>query len=131
MIKDLVFRFIRLAAEIHDHALLLNDAYEASLSDKDLHFLVFGAVGALVFLGAWALFKWLRTHPGAAAWLFSFVLMLMLALAVEVGQFVTGTGAMELSDIAAGMIGFCAFSMAAGLVFGAFGLLLRAFRRRR
>lgn len=130
MIRDLVYAFISLTASFHDHALMLNDAYEASLSDKALHFIVFGAAGALVFLGVWALFKALKNHLGIAAWLCSFFVMLMLALAVEVGQFVTGTGAMELNDIAAGMIGYVAFSLAVGLVFGLLGALWRLVRRR-
>ena len=128
--KDMVYCFISLAADLHDHLLRLNDAYEAKLSDKDLHFLVFGAFGALVFLLAWALFKALRNHLGIAAWLCSFFVMLMLALAVEVGQFITGTGAMEINDIAAGMLGFTAFSLAAGVVFGVLGALWRLVFRR-
>jgi len=130
--KDMVYHFISLAADLHDHLLMLNDAYEARLSDKDLHFLVFGLFGALVFLLAWALFRTLRNHLGVAAWLCSFFAMLMLALAVEVGQFISGTGAMEISDIAAGMLGFAAFSLAAGAVFGLLGALWRlVFRRGR
>jgi len=131
MIRDLVYAFISLTASFHDQALMFNDAFEASLSDKDLHFIVFGAAGALVFLGAWALFRALKNHPGIAAWLCSFFVMLMLALAVEVGQFVTGTGAMEIGDIAAGMLGFAAFSLVIGFVLGLFGALWRLVRGRR
>lgn len=131
MIKDMIYRFIMHLSAVHDLALELNDIYRMRLSDKDLHFWFFGAAGALVFLAAWALFKWLRDRPGLLAWLFSFVLVLMLALAVEVGQWLTGTGAMQLSDIAAGMIGYCALSLAAGVLFGALGLLRRLLRRGR
>ena len=129
--KELVYAFIRLIAAVHDHLLTINDAYEARFSDKDLHFLVFGVAGTIVFLGIWALFKWMRRHIGVVAWLFSFVVMLMIALAVEVGQGLTQTGTMEIEDIAAGMIGFIAFSLIAGIVFGSIGMIQKYLRRSR
>lgn len=131
MLKDWVYSFIRLMASIHDRALLVNDAFEASLSDKDLHFLFFGVVGTAVFLLAWLLFQKMRNHMGVVAWMLAFVVMLMLALAVEVGQAMSGTGCMEIGDITAGMLGFVACSLAVGILFGAVGLLVRCWRRRR
>lgn len=129
--KEIVYAFIRLIADVHDHLLTINDAYEARFSDKDLHFLVFGIAGTMVFLCSWLLFKWLRRHLGVAAWLFSFVVMLMLALSIEVGQGLTQTGTMEIGDIAAGMIGFSAFSLVAGIVFGSIGMIMKYLRRSR
>lgn len=131
MMKDWVHSFIRLMASIHDRALQVNDAFEVSLSDKDLHFLFFGTVGAVVFLLAWLLFQKMRNHMGVVAWMFAFAVMLMLALAVEVGQGMSGTGSMEIGDITAGMLGFAACSLAVGILFEAGGLIVRCWRRRR
>ena len=129
--REIVYSFIRLMTDVHEHLLMLNDAFEARLNDKDLHFLVFGVVGAGVFLGAWALFKWMRRHIGVVAWLFGFVVMLMLALSIEIGQYLTHTGSMELADIAAGMIGYTSFSLIVGVIFGSIGIVVKLLRRGR
>lgn len=127
MLKDIVYEWIRVVALIHDRALALNDAYGLQLTDKQLHFWFFGVAGAAVFLALWALCAWLRRHPALLAWLFGFAVMLTVALAVEVGQWLTDTGAMQFKDIAAGMIGYVVISAGTALV----ALLLRAGRKKR
>ncbi len=129
-LKDAVWAFIDMAADAHDAIWRAVRRAGLRVSDKDLHFWVFGIAGALLFALAWRLFWRLRRHPGVAAFLFSFMTMALLALAVEMGQAISGTGAMQLSDIAAGMAGFlvfgCALALAAGAVLG----LRRLLRRR-
>lgn len=107
-LREAVWRFIDVAAQTHDA--IWHSVRRAGLrvSDKDLHFWVFGILGALLFLLVWRLFWRLRRHPGVAAFLFTFVAMTLIALAVEMGQQISGTGAMELSDIAFGVAGFLA-----------------------
>lgn len=123
--KEIIQGFIRFTYSAHEAILRLNDAYEARLSDKELHFLVFGIAGAGVFLLSWAVFQALRKHIGCLAWLFSLMVITMLALSVEVGQGLSGSGAMDAYDIAWGVAGFAAFSAA---VFAAAAIMRGLYR---
>lgn len=114
--KESIQGFIRFTYSAHEAILRLNDAFEAKLSDKELHFLVFGLAGTGVFLFSWALFHALRKHIGCSAWLFSLLAITILALSVEVGQGLSGNGAMDVCDMAWGVAGYAAFSAVAFLL---------------
>ena len=62
---------------------------------------------ALIFL-LYPLFKMLakRDHTMVITWLYVFTVIIVLAFAIEVGQWYTGTGVMESTDIAYGITGF-------------------------
>lgn len=110
-----VLRFIvDLVARVHDYLLHLNDSFELYLSDKELHFLVMGLLGLILFAAARLLFSKLR--PNAVAWIFTCAAMGALILAIEIGQYFTGTGDLEFSDIAMGAWGVLAFAAAYTLI---------------
>ncbi len=98
---------VDMVAKIHDFLLHLNDSFELYLDDKQLHFLVMGIMGLLLFLVVRWLFQ--KLSPNAIAWVYTLTVMGALAFAIEIGQAVTRTGNMELSDIAMGMWGVLAF----------------------
>ena len=50
---------IEYVAKIHNYIMGLNDKYEYDFSDKQLHFLVIGAIGMLLIFIVYPLFKWL------------------------------------------------------------------------
>ena len=125
---DLLYVAIEKVAAVHDHLLQLNDIYGINLSDKALHFIIIGAFGLILYLFVFILFRILRDRPGVTAWLFCLVTVLLVALGIEVGQDLTGTGAMELEDLLYGVGGFAAFSLIAAALFSA---LASAFRPRR
>lgn len=108
--KDILYFAVDLVAKIHDYLLHLNDSFELYFSDKQLHFLVMGFAGLLLFLVVRWLFKKLSVN--AVAWVYTITVMGTLAFAIEIGQAVTHTGNMELSDIAMGMWGVLAFGAA-------------------
>ncbi len=108
--KDFLYFVVDLVAKAHDFLLHINDSFELYLSDKQLHFLVMGIAGFLLFLVVRWLFAKLR--PNAVAWVYTLTVMGTLAFAIEIGQAVTHTGNMELSDIAMGMWGVLAFGVA-------------------
>ena len=108
--KDILYFVVDLVAKIHDYLLHLNDSFELYFSDKQLHFLVMGFAGLLLFLVVRWLFKKLSVN--AVAWVYTITVMGTLAFAIEIGQAVTHTGNMELSDIAMGMWGVLAFGAA-------------------
>ncbi len=121
--KDFLYFMVDLVAKAHDFLLHLNDSFELYLNDKQLHFLVMGVAGFLLFLVVRWLFAKLR--PNAVAWVYTLTVMGTLALAIEIGQAVTHTGNMELADVAMGMWGVLAF----GAVYTLLHYIIKAIRK--
>ncbi len=107
-------RYLRMlvawASRAHSYILTLNDRFEYSFSDKELHFLVIGAIGLMLLLLVYPVFKLLanRNRVLAITWIYALTVLLVLTFAIEIGQSLTGTGTMEFGDVVAGMGGFFA-----------------------
>ena len=97
----------------HNMILSLNDSFEYNFSDKELHFLVIGAVGLMLILLVYPVFKLLANHNRVLAitWIYVLTVLLVLTFAIEIGQSITGTGTMEFGDVVAGMGGFFAVTV--------------------
>lgn len=110
----------------HEAIMTLNDSFETNFSDKELHFLVIGAVGLGLILLVYPLFKLLasKNRVLAITWIYVLTVLIVLTFAIEIGQRITGTGSMEFGDIVAGMTGFFAVTA----VISALHLLLWACR---
>ena len=108
--KQLLYDIVGYIAKIHGYILHLNDSYEYNFSDKELHFLVIGVLGMAMLFCVYPCFKWLakNNHVMVIAWIYVFTLILVITFAIEIGQKVTNTGAMEFADIVMGIIGFMA-----------------------
>ena len=133
MLKQLLYWGVGWIARIHSYILRLNDSYEYSFSDKELHFLVIGLMGmGLVFL-LYPLFRFLarRNHEFAITWIYVFTVIVVITFAIEIGQQFTGTGAMEFADIAFGIVGFVLMYAAFAVIRGIFRLFTGLFRRDR
>lgn len=123
-------------ARAHSAILSLNDSFEMNFSDKELHFLVIGAMGLVLILLVYPVFKWLanRNRVLAITWIYVLTVLTVVTFAIEIGQRVTGTGDMDFGDIVAGMGGFFAVTVviaALHLVTWAARALLGAGRKRR
>ena len=72
------------------------------------------------------LFRYLhrKNRVLTTAWVYAFTLIVILCFAIEFGQHFSGTGAMELGDVIAGVGGFLA-ATGALLLFRAIWLLVR------
>lgn len=94
----------------HDAIMTLNDSFETHFSDKEMHFLVIGAIGLALILLVYPLFKLLasRNRVLAITWIYVLTVLVVLTFAIEIGQHITGTGDMDFGDIVAGMGGFFA-----------------------
>lgn len=122
MIARLLDLFVRGIARIHEHILALNDSSELFLSDKELHFIVMGAVGMALLLVIYPLFLLLsKRHVLAIAWIYVFTVLVMLSFAIEIGQGLSDTGTMDMRDVISGLAGFLA-------LFFVFALLRALFR---
>ena len=106
--KELLYWIVECIAKIHSWLLRLNDAYEYNFTDKQLHFLVIGVLGMGLIFTVYPVFKWLakRGHVMTIAWIYVFTLIIVITFAIEIGQKVTNTGAMEFADIVMGVFGF-------------------------
>ena len=119
-IMQIVNMFINLVYSLHTKILSLNDAYETSFSDKQLHFLVVGLFGVLLIILIGPIFKWLaKKHLTIIiTWIYVFTIILVLTFAIEIGQGFSGTGVMDFNDIVAGVEGFLLFSLILLLIIG-------------
>ncbi|HBV88196.1 MAG TPA: hypothetical protein DEF42_16450 [Desulfosporosinus sp.] len=91
----------------HDHLILLSKLMGLKLNDKQLHFLVIGAIGILLFILVHELFKRLvRYSLTAISFIYTFTVLVVFVFAIEIGQKVTGRGNMEFQDIVEGLWGF-------------------------
>ncbi len=108
MLKELLYKIVEWIARFHSYFLRLNDAFEYNFSDKELHFLVIGVIGMVCIFVVYPIFKWLakRNHIMVISWIYVFTLIIVLTFAIEIGQKVTNTGAMEFADIVFGVVGF-------------------------
>ena len=129
--KELLYRIVEKVAHIHEKVLSVNDAYEYGFSDKQLHFLVVGALGMFLIFLIHPLFKLLARngHVMVISWIYVFTLILVITFAIEIGQGITHTGVMEFSDIVFGIGGFLLMFAIFALVRAIIKGLVRLFRR--
>ena len=130
--KQWLYFVVGLIARIHDRILTVNDSFPTVLSDKQLHFLVIGALGMLLFFLIHPIFKALIRggHEIVVSWIYIFTLIVVITFSIEIGQHVTNTGTLEFSDIAFGVVGFLAMFAVFAVIRGIFLLILRPMRRR-
>lgn len=108
MLKKLLYKIVEWIAYFHDLIMRINDSFENSLSDKELHFFIIGIIGMAMIFVIYPVFKWLAKHEHimVITWIYVFTMILVLTFAIEIGQKITNTGNMEFIDIVSGVIGF-------------------------
>ena len=106
--SEFLYFIMEIIAEFHTRLLSLNDAYEYNFTDKELHFIVIGVIGMAMIFVIYPIFKWLakNEHIMTITWIYVFTLIIVLTFAIEIGQKVSNTGAMEFADIMFGVVGF-------------------------
>ena len=102
----------------HDNLVRLTHALGLNVNDKQLHFLVIGLLGIILFLVVNKLFKYLiRYSLTAISFIYTFTILVVLVFAIEIEQKITGRGHMEFQDIVEGLWGFLvAFAIYLGFV---------------
>ena len=123
--EHVLYGIVGIIAQIHSYIMDLNNSYENSFTDKELHFIVIGIIGIILVFVLYPLFKWLANSGHTMVIVFFYVLtvMIVLAFAIEIGQGVTGTGAMEFDDIVYGIGGFLAMFVAFMIIRGIYHLI--------
>lgn len=110
MFESILYEMTMIVAQVHESILHLNDNFELALGDKELHFLVMFALGMALFFAVHFVFKRLaKWSITAISFIYVFTVMTVLGFAIEIGQKITGTGAMDFRDVVAGLYGVLLF----------------------
>lgn len=127
---EFLYWIVELIARMHSWLLKLNDAYEYNFSDKELHFLIIGALGMAMIFVIHPMFKWLarNNHIMVISWIYVFTLIIVITFAIEIGQRVTHTGSMEFADIMFGVMGFICMFLIFSVVRGMYHVILKIIR---
>ena len=118
-------------ARLHEYIISLNDQFPTVLTDKQLHFLVVGATGMMLFFMIHPIFKALARHGHeiVVSWIYVFTLILVITFGIEIGQRLSRTGSMEFADMVFGVGGFltmfAVFALLRAIVMGIAKLLRR------
>lgn len=133
MLTKFLYYIVELIARIHNKILSINDSFEYNFTDKELHFLVIGALGMLLIFVVYPIFKWLarKNHVMVIAWIYVFTVMIVITFAIEIGQKVTHTGVMEFADIVLGILGFIVMFLVFSVIRGIYKGILYLIRRDR
>lgn len=109
--QRIIYFLINLITRLHAKLLSINDNRGLALTDKQLHFLIIGIFGFAMLLVIQPVFEWLMKHNGTVIVTFLYVLTVVtvVSFAIEIGQAFTGTGTMDIYDIASGLLGFFVF----------------------
>ncbi len=128
-----LYWIVEMIAEVHSWLLKLNDAYEYNFSDKELHFMIIGALGMAMIFVIHPIFKWLvkHNHTMVISWFYVFTLIIVLTFAIEIGQRVTNTGVMEFADIVFGVFGFICMFLVFSVIRGIYHLVVRLIQKKR
>lgn len=131
--ERILYLLVELIARIHSYLLRLNDSFEYKFTDKELHFLIIGALGMVMIFVIHPLFKWLakNNHVMVISWIYVFTLIIVITFAIEIGQRITNTGNMEFADIMFGVFGFFSMFLVFSAVRGIYHVILRVCRQRK
>ena len=125
--QNILYHFVMLITKVHNYLLTLNNQFENSFTDKELHFLIVGAFGIGLLLVLHPIFLWLSNHGHTMviSFLYVFTVIIVLTFAIEIGQGYYGTGAMEFDDVVYGVAGFLAFFVIFAAIRGLIHFILR------
>ena len=131
MLKELLYQAVNWIATVHDKISQMNNQFEGTLSDKQMHFLVIGILGILLIFIIHPLFRHLSktNHVMVISWIYVFTLILVITFSIEIGQRLTGTGDMEFADIVSGIGGFIVMFAVFALIRAAVIGIIRLIRK--
>lgn len=129
--RTIVYYLVNWIAGIHDKILSINDSRSFFLTDKQLHFLVIGLLGLAMIFIIYPIFKALAEngHTMVIAWIYVFTVILVITFAIEIGQWYSGTGTMELADVAYGVAGFIVTFAVFAIIRGIYHAILRLVKK--
>ncbi len=129
MMKKIIDLMIDIIYKAHTYLMGINDSYENSLTDKQLHFLIIGLMGIAMLAVLYPLFKWLakKNLTILVTWFYVFTVLVVITFAIEIAQWYSNTGNMDFNDIVAGLVGYFMMSFVFVLVVIIFELIKSIF----
>ena len=110
MLEKILTDSVHFINRMHAILLDLNDHFGLSLTDKEMHFYVFGFLSISLYFMVRVLFKALnKISISLVAFLFTFMGLVGVSLAIEIEQRVTNSGIMDFEDVVSGVYGFLVF----------------------
>lgn len=107
---EIIKILMEIVNNVHDALQDISNGLNVSFNDKQLHFIIIGIIGIVIFSCTQTLFKWLSKYSiTIISFIYTFTLLLVIVFAIEIGQKITNRGHMEFSDIVAGIMGFMYF----------------------
>lgn len=107
---EIIKILMEIVNNVHDALQDISNGLNVSFNDKQLHFIIIGIIGIVIFSCTQTLFKWLSKYSiTILSFIYTFTLLLVIVFAIEIGQKITNRGHMEFSDIVAGIMGFMYF----------------------
>lgn len=87
-----------------------------SLTDKQLHFLIIGVLCMIIYFLVHSSFKRIAEFSvSILSFIYTLTVGVVITFAIEIGQWKSGTGQMDFSDIVFGIYGFIVFFVASQL----------------
>ncbi len=131
--ENLLYGLFGLVAHIHSSIMTMNDGIENSFTDKELHFIVIGIIGIAMIFVIHPIFLWLarNNHTMIISFFYVITVIFVITFAIEIGQRISGTGAMEFDDIVYGIGGFLAFFTVFIILRAIVHLITKLFKSRR
>ena len=129
--KAFLYFIMEIIAKFHTKLLNLNNAYEYNFTDKELHFIIIGIIGMAMIFVIYPIFKWLakNDHIMTITWIYVFTLIIVITFAIEIGQKISNTGAMEFADIMFGVVGFLAMFSVFAIIRAFLHWIINMFKR--
>jgi glycopeptide antibiotics resistance protein len=102
---------------IHDQLIKLSQSLGVHLNDKQLHFIVIGLLGIVLFIVINWLFKIIAKYSiTVLSFAYTLTVLVVVVFAIEIEQKITDRGTMEFQDIVQGLWGFIiAFAVYQGI----------------
>ncbi len=111
--KELLYLIIDLFTRFSGFFRRVSQKLNLDLTDKQLHFIVIGLLCLFIFMIVQIIFKRLaKWKISSISFIYTITVGIMIAFAIEIGQWKTGTGVMEFADIVYGIYGFIIFFIA-------------------
>jgi len=115
---------------LHDFLTVFFDSFGVQFTDKELHFIVIGIVGMVIYLVVNALFKAMAKYSiSVLSFIYTVTVLLVIVFGIEIMQKITNRGHMEFADIVAGLWGFTAFFATYLVIYGLVTIIKRGIKK--
>ena len=105
--------------ELHSVLTVFFDGFGVQFTDKELHFIIMGIVGMVIYLVVNAVFKAMAKYSiSILSFIYTVTVLLVIVFGIEIMQKISKSGNMEFADIVAGLWGFTAFFVTYLVIYG-------------